>query len=47
MKADTDFYYKMMREIKYRIEVVTMMLNGDIDMKYMMSQVESEVHTLI
>ena len=41
MKADTDSYYKMMREIKYRIEVVTMLINKDIDMKYMEAQVES------
>ena len=41
MKADTDAYLKIMREIKYRVEVVTWLMNGDIDMRYDGAQVES------
>ena len=41
MRADTNAYLKVMRQIKYRTNVVTGLINSDINMMYRVTQAES------
>lgn len=41
MRADTNAYLKVMRQIKYRTNVVTELINWDINMMYRVTQAET------
>ena len=41
MRADTNAYLKVMRQIKYRTNVVTELINWDINMMYRATQAET------